>query len=71
MKGPQNNFSLWQHFMLTKHGRPALVEEVSVWVPEAPGVWDEALDTDRLDAVLRVRFEKPGPRGTMIPVETG
>jgi hypothetical protein len=66
---PAAEFFMWRHFMTTRHHREVSVDETSVWVPEAPGVWDEALDTDRLEAVLRVRFEKPGPRATMIPVE--
>lgn len=65
---PASEFDLWQHLMESKHGRPVSVDEVSVWVPETPEVWDDAIDSDRLDAVVRVRFEKPGPQGTAVPV---
>ncbi|HUG54231.1 MAG TPA: hypothetical protein VMR21_11545 [Vicinamibacteria bacterium] len=66
---PAAEFELWRFFMQTKHQRTVTVEEVSVWVPEGPGIWDERLDADALAPVLRIRFEKPGPDGSVIPVE--
>ena len=65
---PAAEFDLWRHLMESKHCRPVTVEEVSVWVPEKPEVWDDGIDADRLEAVVRVRFEKPGPQGTVVPV---
>jgi hypothetical protein len=55
--------------METRHERTVTVDEVSVWVAETPEVWSEDLDADVLQPVLRVRFEKPGPQGTVVPVE--
>jgi hypothetical protein len=65
---PAAEFELWRYFMETKHSRVVTVDEVSVWVAETPDVWDEDLDADALHPVLRIRFEKPGPQGTVIPV---
>ena len=55
--------------METKHTRAVAVDEVSVWVPETPRVWDEHMDADALEPVVRVHFEKPGIDGVMVPVE--
>jgi len=66
---PAAEFELWRHLMETRHLRAVTVDEVSVWVPEAPGAWDSSLDAEALHPVLRIRFEKPGPQGTMVPVE--
>lgn len=66
---PAAEFELWRHFMETKHRRVVTVDEVSVWVAETPEMWDEDLDAEALHPVLRLCFEKPGPQGTMIPVE--
>jgi hypothetical protein len=66
---PAAEFELWRHFMETRYSRTVTVEEFSVWVPEAPDAWDENLDPDALQPVLRVRFAKPGPHGMVVPVE--
>ena len=66
---PAAEFDLWRHLMETKHFRIVTVDEVSVWVPETPEVKADGLDVDALQPVLRIRFEKPGPYGSVIPVE--
>ncbi len=66
---PAVEFELWRHLMETRHLRAVTVDEVSVWVAETPAAWDSGLDADELQPVLRLRFEKPGPQGTMVPVE--
>jgi hypothetical protein len=66
---PAAEFELWRHFMETRHARTVTVEGVSVWVPETPGAWSADLDPEALEPVLRVRFEKPGPHGMVVPVE--
>jgi len=66
---PAAEFELWRHLMETRHARSVTVDEVSVWVAEAPHVWNADLDVDLLQPVLRVRFHKPGPQGIAIPVE--
>jgi hypothetical protein len=65
---PASEFDLWRHLMESKYSRTVTVEDVSVWVPEKADVWDEGIDADQLAAVVRLRFEKAGPRGTTIPV---
>lgn len=65
---PATEFDLWRHLMESKYGRSIVVDSVSVWVPEKPDVWDDGIDADQLEAVVRLRFEKPGPGGTAIPV---
>jgi hypothetical protein len=39
-------------------------------VPDTPKVWDAEVDVDRLEPVLRVRFEKPTTESphTLVPV---
>jgi hypothetical protein len=66
---PAAEFELWRHFMETRYARTVTVEEFSVWVPETPDAWDESLDPEVLQPVLRVRFAKPGPHGMVVPVE--
>jgi hypothetical protein len=66
---PAAEFELWRHFMETRYARTVTVEDVSVWVPETPEVWSADLDAEALQPVLRVRFEKPGPEGMVVPVE--
>ena len=66
---PAAQFELWRHFMETRYARTVTVEDVSVWVPEAPEVWSADLDAESLQPVLRVRFEKAGPQGMLVPVE--
>ena len=67
---PAAEFGLWRHLMASEHGRPVTVEEVSVWLPEDPAILDEDIDVEKLEPVLRVRFEKPGPEdaATVVPV---
>src|SRR4051812_33938321 len=66
---PAAEFELWRHFMETRHARVVTVEEVSVWMPETPDAWREELDPDALHPVLRIRFEKQGPKGMVVPIE--
>jgi hypothetical protein len=67
---PAAEFDLWRNLMITKHNRPVVVDEVSVWVPDTPKVLAADVDADRLEPVLRVRFEKPTPESpdTLVPV---
>lgn len=65
---PAAEFDLWRHLMVNKYVRPVTVEEVSVWVPEKPEVSADGIDADQLHAVVRIRFDKPGPQGTLVPV---
>ena len=65
---PASEFELWRHFMSTQHSRPVTVDEVSVWRPESPEMLDDEIDPETLEPVLRVRFEKSGPEGLIVPV---
>ena len=65
---PASEFELWRHFMSTQYSRPVTVDEVSVWRPESPEMLDDDIDAETLEPVLRVRFEKPGPEGSIVPV---
>jgi hypothetical protein len=67
---PAAEFGLWRNLMLTQHHRPVVVDQVSVWVPDTPRVWGAEIDADRLEPVLRVRFERrePGNPSTFVPV---
>jgi hypothetical protein len=65
---PAAEFDLWRHFMETRHVRAVTVDEVSVWMPETVEVWDDEIDADAMEPVLRVRFEKPYPEGPPVPV---
>lgn len=67
---PASEFELWRHFMASQYGRPVTVDEVSVWLPEDPAILDDDVDVEKLQPVLRVRFEKPAPEGapTIVPV---
>ena len=66
---PASEFELWRFLMETRHRRAVTVDEVSVWVPDAVSDWYRDLDVLELAPVLRIRFEKPGPDGTPVPVE--
>ena len=66
---PAAEFDLWRHLMKTKHARHVSIDEVSAWVPDAPELLAAEPDPDALEPVLRVRFDKPGPAGAVIPVE--
>lgn len=66
---PLAEFELWRHFMETRHARKVTVEAVSVWLPEEPAVWNSGFSADELEPVLRVRIERPGPHGVVIPIE--
>ena len=67
---PAAEFDLWRNLMITQHNRPVAVDAVSVWIPDTPKVWDADVDADRLEPVLRVRFEKalPEDEQTLVPV---
>ena len=65
---PAAEFELWRHYMTSRHSRAVKVEKVSVWVPEDAAAWDDAIDADHLQPVVRVRFDKPGPGGMDVPV---
>jgi len=66
---PLAEFGLWQHLMESKHRRAVTVEQVSIWVPEDAARWNSGYFAEDLEPVLRVRFQKPGPQGTMVTVE--
>jgi hypothetical protein len=66
---PAAEFELWRHFMETRHSLKVTVEDVSVWVPETSERWSEDLDPDALLPVVRVRYDKPGPQDSVVPVE--
>jgi hypothetical protein len=65
---PAAEFVLWRHVMETTHARVVTVDAVSVWLPESHSILDGEIDADALEPVLRVRLEKPGPDGTLVPV---
>jgi hypothetical protein len=60
---------LWQYLMETRHRRRVTIESVSVWIPDvaARGMW--VLPADVLEPVFRISLERPGPQGSMVPVE--
>jgi hypothetical protein len=62
-------FDLWQYLMETRHRRTVTIESVSVWIPDvaARGMW--VLPADVLEPVFRVRLERPGLQGALVPVE--
>jgi hypothetical protein len=66
---PLAEFELWRHFMETRHHRAVTVERVSIWVPEEAARWNSGYVADDLEPVLHVRFQKPGPQGTVLTVE--
>ena len=66
---PLAEFDLWKHLMETKHRRTVLVEQVSIWVPEDAARWNSGYVAEDLQPVLRVRFQKPGPHGTLFTME--
>lgn len=66
---PAAEFDLWRHFMETRHVRVVTVDRVSIWMPETVEVWDDEVDPDAMEPVLRLRFEKPHPEGLPVRVE--
>ncbi len=66
---PLSEFDLWRHLMETRHGRRVLLESVSVWMPEGPGLSEHGLEFEDLEPVVRVHFDRPGPFGIPVPVE--
>jgi len=66
---PLAEFELWQHLMESRHGRGVTVEEVSLWVSEQAAWWNSGFAAENLVPVLRVRFERPGPNGVLVPIE--
>jgi hypothetical protein len=66
---PLAEFDLWKHLMETKHHRSVTVEHVSIWVPEDAARWNSGFVAEDLQPVLRVRFQKPGPQGTVYTME--
>lgn len=62
-------FDLWQYLMEGRHRRRVTIESISVWIPDvaARGMW--VLPADVLEPVFRVRLERPGPQGAVVPVE--
>jgi len=66
---PLAEFGLWQHLMESKHRRTVTVEQVSIWVAEEAARWNSGYGAEDLEPVLRVRFQKPGPQGTLVTVE--
>jgi len=66
---PLAEFELWKHLMETKHRRVVTVEQVSIWVPEDAARWNSGYVAEDLQPVLRLRFQKPGPQGTVMTLE--
>ncbi len=66
---PLAEFDLWRYLMETRHRRGVSIEEVSIWVSEQAAWWNSGYAPETLEPVLRVRFERPGPRGMLVPVE--
>ena len=66
---PLAEFGLWQHLMETKHHRTVTVEQVSIWVPEDAARRNSGYVAEDLQPVLRLRFQKPGPQGTVLTLE--
>src|SRR5688572_7861347 len=66
---PLSEFGLWQNLMESRHQRRVTVEEVSVWIPEEAAWWSAGVTADDLEAVIRLRFEIPGPQGAPVPIE--
>jgi hypothetical protein len=66
---PLSEFGLWQSLMETRHQRRVTVEEVSVWIPEEAAWWSAGVTAEDLEAVIRLRFEIPGPQGAPVPIE--
>ena len=64
---PASQFDLWQHFMSSQHGRSVEVDEVSAWLPESPEILKSQIDLERLEPVVRVRFERDAASGS-VPV---
>lgn len=64
-----SEFDLWQYLMEGRHRRRVTIESISVWIPDvaARGMW--VLPADTLEPVFRVRLERPGPQGAVVPVE--
>ena len=65
---PAAEFVLWRRVMETTHMRVVTVDAVSVWLPDTHSILDREIDAEALEPVLRVRLEKPGPDGTLVPV---
>jgi hypothetical protein len=65
---PAEDFDLWRHLMETRHRRTVTVAEVSVWIADGDACLAH-IDAEGLEPVLRLRFEKPGPEGVLVPVE--
>lgn len=66
---PLGEFELWRHLMEARHGRRVTVEDVSVWVPEHPALWNSGFQEDQLEPVLRVSLTWLGELGLPTPVE--
>jgi hypothetical protein len=63
-------FELWRYMMETRHRRVVVVEEVSLWVPEAASLLTTSIsDPELCEAVVRINFEVPGSHGFPVPVE--
>ncbi len=66
---PLGEFDLWRHLMETRHGRVVTIEQVSVWLPENPGLWNSGFLPDELEPVVRLRLRWPGRYDVATPVE--
>jgi hypothetical protein len=66
---PMAEFGLWKYLMETRHRKKVVVEAVSLWVAEEPGLWDSGLSGDELEPVLRIRFSVQDSAGVAQPVE--
>lgn len=65
---PLAEFQLWRHLMETRHARRVTIEQVSVWLPEEPELWNSGFLPDELEPVLCLRLSWPGPHGVPTPV---
>jgi hypothetical protein len=66
---PLAEFDLWQYLMEERHRRKVTIETISVWIPDLAARGMGILPADVLEPVFRVRLERPGPQGAMVPVE--
>ena len=66
---PLAEFDLWQYLMEGRHRRKVTIDTISVWIPDLAAHGMGVLPADVLEPVFRVRLERPGPQGVMVPVE--
>ncbi len=67
---PLEEYGLWRHLMETRHRRQVTLEGVSQWLPEealTEGAAD--LESEELEPVLRVSFDRPTSMGLTVRVQ--